>query len=115
MIKIWIDSRACYRKIKPLEKVVIPGYEEYEFYATGAIEPWNKGQINMTEAKTGEIVGSGVDTRQAISAALMQLSRYTKTEINARIEKRVSEHRFVQVVPGPVIAAINLPLGHILF
>jgi hypothetical protein len=93
MIKIWIGSLTCYRRIEPLEKVVILGYEEYEFYATGAIEPWNKGIINITEAKTGEIIGSGVDTRQAMGAALLQLGRYTKAEINARIEKRVSQHK----------------------
>jgi len=92
VIKIWIGLAAQYREVESLGKIMIQGYEDYEFYATAAIEPWNKGLINITEAKTGEIVGTGIDIKQAISAAAIQLGKYTKPEINARIEKRLAEH-----------------------
>jgi len=92
MVKIWIATACQYRKVESLEKVTLLGYEEYEFHATNAIEPWNKGVVNITEAKTGEIVGSGADIKQATTSALIQLQKYTKDEINARIEKALEHH-----------------------
>ena len=103
MIKIWIGSAAQYREVEPLEKITIQGYEDYEFYATDAIEPWNKGIINITEAQTGEIVGSGVDVKQAISLASIQLGKYTRSEINARIETRLAEHKLEMATNGIVL------------
>jgi len=92
MIKIWIAMAYQYREVESLGKVTVPGYEEYEFHATNAIEPWNKGIVNITEARTGELVGSGSDIKQATTSALMQLEKYTKDEINARIEKVLKRH-----------------------
>ena len=92
MIKIWIGNAYQYREVEPLEKVTLPGYEDYEFYATNAIEPWNSGIINITEARTGEIVGSGRDIEKASASASTQLQKYTKEEINARIEKVLKSH-----------------------
>jgi hypothetical protein len=93
MIKIWVDTACHYREVESLVRVTLPGYEEYQFHATDAIEPWNRGMINITEARTGEIVGSGIDIKQATSSALMQLQKYTKNEINERIENVLTRHK----------------------
>jgi len=96
-INIWIESA-----VEPYvvgwnvcegELVVIPGYEDFQFYLTKAVEPWDEGMFRITEARTGYYVGiAGVDKQQAITAAIMSLEKHGKQEIKDRIDNLVALH-----------------------
>ena len=92
MIRIWLNEKPWYREVKPMRKVVIPGYEEYEFYATRDIV--FKSKVNITEGKTGEVVGRGGNSiKKAIASAVYSLQKYTKDELNAKIERALKRHQ----------------------
>jgi len=92
MIKIWMTEKPWYREVKPIRKVVIPGYEEYEFYAIHDIT--FKSKVCITEARTGEAVGvGGTSAKRAIANAVRSLEKYTKEEINAKIENALRRHQ----------------------
>lgn len=84
MLKIWMyGNYQC--EVKPIRKVVIEGYEEYDFYATRDVD--FKSKIVITEAKTGcAIGGSGRTIKEAIILARRALCKYTKDDIAAKIE-----------------------------
>ena len=72
------------------EPVTIPGYEEYKFFATPAVENYMKGSVRITEARTGYSVGRGGDNvEDAVAEARKGLEILGKEKINQRIEETI--------------------------
>ncbi len=73
------------RRVRPLQRVVIPGFEQYTFWATRALEPWLRDTIRITEDSTREYIGDIAHT--TIKAAVGQATRTLRRLGLAAFEK----------------------------